>query len=147
MTLAGIGGWLLKNPLAGLSIVLALGLGLQTLRLSWSETALAKEQLAFTDFKKDLAQKSLKVVQDAAKKSDEQITKLTDEVRSIGLVGQQAKTEIRYVRSNGGPCGDDPVYRATVGGMQRVLDAGSAGGDKGAPLGKPASVVRRAPAP
>lgn len=143
-----IPAFLLKNPLASgmgvLCLVLGLACGLQTLRLAWAADALATEKLAFADFKTDLAVKSLKVVNDAAAKSAEQVEKLTQEVRTVGLIGAQAKTEIRYVQSNGGPCAADPVYRATVGSVQRILDAGNPGGDKGQAGGGAAPALRRA---
>jgi hypothetical protein len=139
---------LLKNPLAsGLGILLLLisiALGVQTLRLALEQSALAKEQLVFSDFKKDLAEKSLKVVQDAAAKSAEQVDKLTAEVRSIGAIGTQTKTEIRYVQSNGGPCVADPAWRATVGGVQRILDGGGPGGNQGKTGSGATPVVRGA---
>jgi hypothetical protein len=138
--------FLLKNPLAsGLGILLLLAViacGVQSLRLANTQSELATEKLAFSDFKKDLAEKSLKVVQDAAAKSAEQVDKLTTEVRNIGAIGAQAKMEIHYVQSNGGPCVADPKWRAIAGGVQRTLDAGGPGGDQGKAGPKPAAAVR-----
>lgn len=146
-----IPAFLLKNPLASVlglgAVLLAVALGVQSLRLAWAQSALAGEKLAFSDFKKDLAVKSLEVVQAAARKSAEQVDALTAEVRSIGAIGSQVKTEIRYVQSNGGPCVADPVWRTTVGSVQRILDAGGPGGDQGQAGSRPAPALRRAGAP
>jgi len=144
--IAAVGAWFLKNPLAGglgiLALVLGVGLGVQTLRHANVTADLATEKLAFANFKTELAAESLRVTREAAAKSAEQVAALTAEVKNIGLVGAQAKTEIRYVQSNNGPCTTDPVYRATVGSVQRILDAGRAGGDQGSPRGGPAPTVR-----
>lgn len=135
--------FLAKNPLAsGLGITavaLALLLGLQTVRLAWSqsETAAAEravdaEKLRHANFLTDLANESLKVERAAKAKSDAGIKELAEEVRSVGLVATQAKTEIRLVpASNGGPCDRDPAYLSSLNGVSAVLTAGSAGRDKG----------------
>jgi hypothetical protein len=126
---------LLKNPLAsGLGILLALALvacGVQTVRLSWSQADAAKVERAFADFKEDLTAKSLKVMQDAAAKSEQQYNALATAIGAIGQLGSQTKTEIRYVQSNGGPCVADPAWRATVGGVQRILDGSGASSGQG----------------
>jgi hypothetical protein len=120
----------LKDPLAsGLGILLALALfasGVQTVRLSWSQADVAKVERAFADFKEDLAAKNLKIMQDAAAKSEQQYNALATAIDAIGQLGTQTKTEIRYVQSNGGPCVADPAWRATIGGVQRILDGGDA---------------------
>jgi hypothetical protein len=127
--------FLLKNPLAsGLGILLALALvacSVQTVRLSWSQADVAKAERAFADFKEDLAAKSLKVMQDAAAKSEQQYNALATAIGAIGQLGTQTKTEIRYVQSNGGPCVADPAWRTTVGGVQRILDGGGASSGQG----------------
>lgn len=147
-----IPAFLLKNPLASIlgvgAIALAVLLGIQTLRLANRDAELATEKLAFADFKKDLAEQSVKVMEAAAKKSADQIKQLADDLKTAGTVATETKTEIRYVQSSGGPCTADPAWRATVGGVQRILDAPRGAGGQGGQAGpKPASVVRRAGTP
>jgi hypothetical protein len=127
-------------PLIGLA-ALALALGVQTLRLSWAQDDLHEEQLAFSTFKEGLARETLRITREAAEKSREQLNQLTEEVKTIGALGVATKTEIRYVQSSGGPCVTDPVYRATIDGVSRVLDGG-AGRDQGPAGRKPAPPVR-----
>ena len=135
--------FLAKNPLAsGLGVaaaLLAVLLGLQTVRLAWSEreTATAEravdaEKLKHEQFKTALATESLRVEREAKAKSDAGIKELAEEVRSVGLVATQAKTEIRLVpASNGGPCDRDPAYVSALNGVSAVLAAGSAGRNRG----------------
>lgn len=135
--------FLAKNPLAsGLGIaaaLLAILLGVQTVRLAWSERetvaaerAVDAEKLKHADFKTALAEKSLEVERAAKARSDAGIKELAEEVRSVGLVATQAKTEIRLVpASNGGPCDRDPAYLSMLNGVSATLAAGSAGRDKG----------------
>ena len=142
--------FLFENPLASvLGILLGLALiacGWQTVRLSSVQADTAKVEKAFADFKEDLAAKSLAVTQAAAKKSEEQFNALQASIGAIGQLGTQTKTEIHYVKSNGGPCVDDPAWRATVGGVQRILD-GSSGGDKGQTGGASPAALPGAGAP
>lgn len=128
--------FLAKNPLAsGLGItaaLLAVLLGVQTVRLAWSERAVDAEKLRHANFLTDLATESLRVEREAKAKSDAGIKELAEEVRSVGLVATQAKTEIRLVpASNGGPCDRDPAYLSMLNGVSETLAAGSAGRDKG----------------
>ncbi|WP_422036526.1 hypothetical protein [Reyranella sp.] len=134
---------LAKNPLAsGLGIgagILALLLGLQTVRLAWSqgetaaaEKATAAAELALERFKTGVVTETLRVEREAKAKSDSKISELAEEVRSVGLVATQAKTEIRLVpASNGGPCDRDPAYLSMLNGVSATLAAGGAGRDKG----------------
>ena len=134
---------LAKNPLAsGLGVtafVLAVLLGVQTVRLAWSEreTFAAErqvdaEKLKHEQFKTALATESLRVEREAKARSDAGIEKLAEEVRSVGLVATQAKTEIRLVpASNGGPCDRDPAYLSMLNGVSSILAAGGPGRDKG----------------
>ena len=114
-----------------LCLLLAVAVGVQTMRLAGSQERHAEEKLAYANFREDLAAKSLKVVQDAAAKSAEQVGKLTTAVNDAAALGTQTRTEVHYVQSNGGPCVADPKWRATVGGVQRGLDGVRPGGDKG----------------
>jgi hypothetical protein len=135
--------FLAKNPLAsalGITAgILAVLLGIQTLRLAWSEKetfaaekAVDAEKLRHANFKTDLAEKSLEVERAAKAKSDAGIKELAEEVRTVGLVATQAKTEIRLVpASNGGPCDRDPAYLSMLNGVSAILAAGGAGRDKG----------------
>lgn len=129
--------FLAKNPLAsGLGIgagMLALLLGLQTVRLAWSqgetaaaEKATAAAELALERFKTGVVTETLRVEREAKAKSDSKINELAEEVRSVGLVATQAKTEIRLVPSNGGPCRADPAWLATVHGVRAILAAPAA---------------------
>jgi len=124
---------LLKNPLAsglgGLAAVLAIVAGVQTLRLAWSEAEVHREQLAFANFKTELANETLRLEREAKTRSDAAIVALTAEMRSVGQAATQVKTEIRLVQSDGGPCRTDPAYRAGLDGVRRVLRARGAGGD------------------
>jgi hypothetical protein len=123
--------WFVKNPLAGglalLCGLLTLGLGLQTLRLSWSQESLAESKQAFSDYKLEASQKSLNVMIQAKTRSDEETKKLLDEIKQVGIVASQAKTEVRLVQSNGGPCDKDPAYIAGVAGAASVLGANAKG--------------------
>lgn len=135
--------FLARNPLAsGLGIVaalLAVLLGAQTMRLAVAEkeTAAAEravdaEKLRHANFLTSLANESLRVEREAKARSDAGIKELAEEVRSVGLVATQAKTEIRLVpASNGGPCDRDPAYLSMLNGVSATLAAGSAGRDKG----------------
>lgn len=127
--------FLARNPLAsGLGIaavVLAILLGVQTVRLAIAEKDIAAEQLKHEQFKTALATESLRVEREAKARSDAGIRELAEEVRSVGLVATQAKTEIRLVQSNGGPCRADPAWLAAVNGVRNTLAAGSAGGASG----------------
>jgi hypothetical protein len=126
-----IPAFLLKNPLASiLGIVGALALvaaGVQSLRLAWSQGEVQEAKLAFANFKTELANESLRVEREAKAASDRAIKELVDETRAIGLVASQAKTEVRLVQSNGGPCRVDPAYLAGIAGVQRVLGASGRG--------------------
>lgn len=123
---------LAKNPLASsLGIVAALaiaGAGVQSLRLAWSQEEVAEGRLEFANFKTKLAEAALEAERKAKAKSDDSIRELTEEVRSVGLVASTAKTEIRLVQSNGGPCRTDPAWLATVGGVRAILEAGGGAG-------------------
>lgn len=135
--------FLARNPLAsGLGItagILAVLLGVQTVRLAWSEkeTATAEravdaEKLRHANFLTGLANESLRVEREAKARSDAGIKELAEEVRTVGLVATQAKTEIRLVpASNGGPCDRDPAYLSMVNGVSAILAAGGPGRDKG----------------
>lgn len=135
--------FLARNPLAsGLGIaaaLLAVLLGVQTVRLAWSERETAKaeravdtEKLRHANFKTELATESLRVEREAKARSDAGIKELAEEVRSVGLVATQAKTEIRLVpASNGGPCDRDPAYLSMLNGVSATLAAGGAGRDRG----------------
>lgn len=135
--------FLAKNPLAsGLGIaaaLLAVLLGVQSVRLAWSERETfaaeketAAEKLKHEQFKTALATESLRVEREAKARSDAGIKELAEEVRSVGLVATQAKTEIRLVpASNGGPCDRDPAYLSMLNGVSATLAAGGAGRDRG----------------
>ncbi len=129
-----MGAFLAKNPLAsllgGVGALALLVCGVQTLRLAWALDRVHAEQLAFANFKTELANETLRVERQAKKSSDEKIQELAEEMRSVGLVATQAKTEIRLVSSNGGPCRADPAWLAGVAGVQRILaaPAGAGGG-------------------
>lgn len=128
--------FLARNPLAsGLGIaaaLLAVLLGVQTVRLAVAEKETAAAELRHANFKTELAEKSLEVERAAKAKSDAGIKELAEEVRSVGLVATQAKTEIRLVpASNGGPCDRDPAYLSMLNGVSATLAAGGAGRDKG----------------
>lgn len=137
--------WLVRNPAIVVIGLLVAALGVQTFRLNSAEAAGAEAKLAFADFKTDLSEKSLKAQQEAAARSAEQVKALTESIRTISQMGQQVKTEIRYVQSNNGPCTADPVWRATVSGVLSILERDSGGGDdKARPQSPPA--LRRAAA-
>ena len=128
--------FLARNPLAsGLGIaavVLVILLGVQTVRLAVAEKETAAAELRHANFKTDLATESLRVEREAKAKSDAGSKELAEEVRSVGLVASQAKTEIRLVpASNGGPCDRDPAYLSTLRGVSAILAAGGAERDKG----------------
>jgi hypothetical protein len=126
--------FLLKNPPASvLGVFLAFALiacGIQSLRLANSQSDLAGEKLAFSDFKAKLAEESSRVQKAAADKSAKQAADLKDAIADARAIGAQTITEVHYVQSNGGPCIADPKWRATVGGVQRILD-GNSGSDQG----------------
>lgn len=125
-----IGALLAKNPLAsGLGIVAVLaiaGAGVQSLRLAWSQEEVAEGRVAFADYKRDAAEKALAEERKAKAKSDDKVAELVNETRAIGAIAQQAKTEVRFVQSNGGPCTADPAWIAGMRGVQSILDAGKA---------------------
>lgn len=128
--------FLAKNPLAGglgiAAAVLAVLLGVQTMRLAIAEKETAAAELRHANFKTELATESLRVEREAKARSDAGIKELAEEVRSVGLVATQAKTEIRLVpASNGGPCDRDPAYLSMLNGVSAILAAGGAGRDKG----------------
>lgn len=134
--MTGLFALLAKNPLAsGLgvaAVVLAVLLGVQTVRLAVAEKETAAAELRHANFKTELATESLRVEREAKARSDDEIKKLAEEVRGVGLVATQAKTEIRLVpASNGGPCDRDPAYLSALNGVSAILAAGSAGRDKG----------------
>lgn len=134
--MTGLFALLAKNPLAsGLgvaAVVLAVLLGVQTVRLAVAEKETAAAELRHANFKTELATESLRVEREAKARSDDEIKKLAEEVRGVGLVATQAKTEIRLVpASNGGPCDRDPAYLSMLNGVRDTLAAGSAGRDKG----------------
>lgn len=143
--------FLARNPLASglgiLLLVVSIACGVQTLRLAWSQDEVHAEQLKHQSFLTALANESLRVEREAKAKSDKGIEELASEMRSVGLVATQAKTEIRLVQSNGGPCRADPAYVATISGVQRILAAGNPGGDQGKAGSWTAPKVRAANAP
>lgn len=122
--------WLVKNPLVIVCALLGIGLGIQTWRLNSSETALVKEKLAFASFKTVLAQQSLKVVQDAAMKSDEQIAKLKTAVDASNAATITAIGGIRNAKSTGA-CSTDPVYLSIIDGVSGILSTPAGSGAKG----------------
>jgi len=131
------------NPLWIVAGVATIAIGIQTLRLANTQEALATEKLAFVDFKRGIAEESLRFTREAAARSDQAIEALNRNLADVSIVSTKAKTEIRYVQSSGGPCAADPVYRATVSGVRDILDARGPGGDQGQAGRRPASVVRR----
>lgn len=137
-------------PLMGVGLVALVaiaGAGVQTVRLANTAADLAGEKAAFADFKKDLATETLRVTREAADRSDRAIDVLNRTLEAVSMVGAQAKTEIRYVQSSGGPCAADPVYRATVDGVRATLAARGPGGGQGpAGSGAPAAMRRADPA-
>lgn len=139
------------SPLAiGLLVSIGLGVagtGLQTLRLAHRDTELADEKLAFSDFKKDTALESLKVIKAGVLKSDQAIADLGTKFDNLNAVAGQVRVETRFVKSDGGPCATDPAYRAWLDGVQRLGAARSAGGGSGQTVKGPADAVsgHRAP--
>lgn len=128
--MAAILAWLLKNPLLILAGVLGLALGVQTWRLASAEKDLAREQLAFLQFKSDLNVESARVTKETADKSVAAMNNMAGAIQSIHDVGTEVRTEIRYVQSNGGPCVADPAYLAWVDGVQRIKAARDGRGAK-----------------
>lgn len=105
---------------------------MQTVRLAVSERETAAVELRHANFKTALATESLRVEREAKAKSDAGSKELAEEVRSVGLVATQAKTEIRLVpASNGGPCDRDPAYLSMLSGVSAILAAGGADRNKG----------------
>lgn len=133
--------WITKNPLLVVVAVLSIALGVTWLRLDHAQGALAAEKLAFTDFKKDLAEQSLKVVRDAATKSDEQIAKLKTAVEASNAATVMAIGGIRNAKSTGA-CTIDPVYLSIIDGVSGILGAAPSGGAKGQAGQRPAGPVR-----
>lgn len=128
---------LARNPIAtglgALAALLGLLLGIQTVRLALAQNEVQAEKLAMADFKRQLAEETLRVEREAKATSDQKIKELAEEVRSVGLVASQAKTEVRVVSSNGGPCDRDPAYLGGIRGAASVLEAGRrADGGQGA---------------
>lgn len=123
---------LAKNPLASgigiVAVVLAALLGLQTVRLAWSEKETAAAELALEQYKTGVVTETLRLEREAKSKSDDKIAELATEMRSVGQVATQAKTEIRLVQSNGAPCRADPAWLATVNGVRSILAAPGGGG-------------------
>ncbi|WP_439611520.1 hypothetical protein [Reyranella sp.] len=123
---------LAKNPLASglgfVSVILVALLGLQTMRLAWSEKETAAAALALEKYKTGVVTETLRLEREAKTKSDAKIDELALEMRSVGQVATQAKTEIRLVQSNGGPCRADPAWLATVNGVRNILAAPGSGG-------------------
>lgn len=131
---------LAKNPLAsafGILGALAIAAaGVQSLRLAWSQEEVAAGALAFADYKRAAAEASLQAERDAKAKSDAGVAELVKETRAIGEIAQQAKTEVRFVQSNGGPCTADPAWIAALRGMQSILDAGKSAPGGARPAGR-----------
>ena len=128
--------FLLKNPLAsGLGILAALlgiVLGVQTVRLSIAQADVAKEKLAFSDFKKDLAEQTAKAERENAERSSRKAQQLADDFMAIQATAPEAKEALNVAKSTGA-CERDPKWNATLGGMQRVL---APQGNSGAAPGK-----------
>lgn len=133
--------WLLRNPLAVVCVLLGIAGAVQTMRLDHAKNALAEEKLAFSSFKTELAQQSLKVVQDAATKSDEQIAKLKSAVEASNAATVTAIGGIRNAKSTGA-CTLDPVYLSIIDGVSGILGATAGGGAKGQTGQRPAGPVR-----
>ena len=136
------------NPLvigliASIGIGVAVG-GVQSYRLAEEQKALAEEKLAYANFRTDLATKSLKVTQDAAARSAEQVQKLTTAFTNLTTLASQTRTEVHYVQSNGGPCVSDPKWRATVTGVRDIITGVRPSGDAGKAGSGPAQKVRGA---
>lgn len=145
--MSAIAAFLARNPLASVLGIVALlasiGAGVQTVRLAWSQNETHAAELAFADYKREAAEESLRVERDAKKRSDDRINELLTETRAIGQVAAQAKTEVRLVQSNGGPCAADPSYLAALRGVQSVLDAGAPAAGGGRPAGPGAAAKVR----
>lgn len=131
---------LAKNPLASaLGIVGALAIvaaGVQSLRLAWSQNEVAQLLVDHADYKRKAAEQSLAAEREAKAKSDAGVAELVKETRAIGEIAQQAKTEVRFVQSNGGPCNADPAWLAALRGMQSILDAGKPAPGGAGPAGR-----------
>lgn len=125
--------FLARNPLASglgiLAALLAVGLGVQTLRLSNAHAALAAEQLAFSDFKKDLAVQTAAAERANAERSSRKAQQLADDFMAITATAAQVKEALDAARSSGA-CERDPKWRSTVGGV-RAVGQGSAGAAPG----------------
>lgn len=123
-----IPAFLLKNPLASVvgagAVVLAIGLGVQTLRLSWADEALGGEKLAFSNYKREAAEASLKLARDNEAKSAVQAQRLADDFISIMTTATDVKAAIHAAQTSGA-CERDPKWRATVRGVQSILDGGA----------------------
>lgn len=133
-------GFLAKNPLAsGLGVVAVLaiaGASVQSLRLAWSQNEAAQLRVDHADYRREAAEKSLEEERKAKRKSDDKVDELVRETRAIGEIAQQAKTEVRVVQPNGGPCPADPAFLAALRGMQSVLGAGAPAPGRAVPAGR-----------
>lgn len=124
-----IPAFLLKNPLASglgiLAVLLGIALGVQSFRLALEQSALATEKLAFSDFKKDLAEQTAKAERENAARSATKAQQLADDFMTIQATASEVKEALNAAKSTGA-CERDPKWRATVGGV-RAIGQGSAG--------------------
>jgi hypothetical protein len=117
--------WLIRNPLVVVVALLSVAVGVQTFRLNSAQAAEAKAQLAFSDFKKDLAEKTAAEAQANQKRSDEKAQALANDFTSIMTTASEVREALDAAKSSGA-CEHDPKWRATVGGM-RAFGQGRAG--------------------
>lgn len=108
----------------------ALGIGVQTVRLSNRDVELAESKEAFTKFKHDQAVAALEQRAQTAERSAEQARQHQAESRTIEQAGTVIKEKVVYVPVAQN-CITDPGVLAIFDGIDRVLDRGKGGAGAG----------------
>lgn len=123
----------------------AIGMGVQTLRLSHRDVELANSKTEFADFKRDQVVAALTQRAETAERSAEQARAHQAESRQIEATGTTVKEKVVYVPVAAN-CTTDPGVLAIFDGIDRVLDDGESRPGPGVP-GDRRDPARGMPAP
>lgn len=140
--LPAIGGWAVRNPLAAglgaLAIAASIGAGVQTLRLAWCQGELAREQLAFADFKTAQAVLVANQAREDARLSADLLARQADRLAGLNAL---ATTHLQRIEHAAVTFGCGPVMRDSSRGVRQLFEGGSGPGN--APAGsRPAAPLR-----
>lgn len=133
-------GWARANPLAVLLAIAVAVVGVQTLRLAWSQEKLAEIKTEFANFKGKQAELSVKQAREDMRVSAELLERQSER---LAVLSGQATGELRRINDQPTTRECGPVMRDASRGVQSLIRGGGAG-PRDAPAGpEPTPAVRR----